>query len=115
MNTLTKLQYNVTQNGMDESPYANEYWDNADEGIYVDIVSGEPLFSSKDKYDARTGWPSFTKPLESDNVVLKRKGMFWDRSQESACGFLPGRRVQRRAATNGNAILRELCSHDIHS
>lgn len=77
LNTLTKLQYNVTQNGMDESPYANEYWDNADEGIYVDIVSGEPLFSSKDKYDARTGWPSFTKPLESDNVVLKRKGMFF--------------------------------------
>lgn len=85
---------------MDESPYANEYWDNADEGIYVDIVSGEPLFSSKDKYDARTGWPSFTKPLSQTTSCLSAKEYFWDRSQESACGFLPGRRVQRRAATN---------------
>ncbi|KKI90022.1 hypothetical protein WQ54_23140 [Bacillus sp. SA1-12] len=75
LKTLTKNQYNVTQNGMDEEPFHNEYWDNKEEGIYVDIVSGEPLFSSKDKYDAGTGWPSFTKPLESKNVVLKRKGL----------------------------------------
>ncbi|MBP3964583.1 peptide-methionine (R)-S-oxide reductase MsrB [Paenibacillus sp. DLE-14] len=73
---LTKQQYDVTQRGIDERPFANEYWDNEEDGIYVDVVSGEPLFSSKDKYDACTGWPSFSKPLESDNVVLKRKGFF---------------------------------------
>lgn len=76
LKTLTKIQYNVTQNGMDEAPFNNEYWDNKEEGIYVDIVSGDPLFSSKDKFDAGTGFPSFTKPLESNNVVLKRKGLF---------------------------------------
>ncbi|MDQ8739147.1 peptide-methionine (R)-S-oxide reductase MsrB [Paenibacillus sp. LHD-38] len=76
LKTLTKLQYNVTQHGADESSFNNEYWDNEEEGIYVDIVSGEPLFSSKDKYDARTGWPSFTKPLDPDNVVLKSKLFF---------------------------------------
>jgi methionine-R-sulfoxide reductase len=75
LNTLTKIQYNVTQIGMDEAPFNNEYWDNKEEGIYVDIVSGEPLFNSNDKYDAGTGWPSFTKPLEPKNVVLKRKGL----------------------------------------
>lgn len=75
LKTLTNIQYNVTQNGMDEAPFHNEYWDNTKEGIYVDIVSGEPLFSSKDKYDAGTGWPSFTKPIEQKNVVLKRKGL----------------------------------------
>lgn len=77
LKTLTKLQYNVTQHGVDEQPFGNEFWDNKAEGIYVDIVSGEPLFSSKDKYDACTGWPSFTKPLESENVVLKRKGLLF--------------------------------------
>jgi peptide-methionine (R)-S-oxide reductase len=76
LKTLNTLQYNVTQHGMDEQPFGNEYWDNEDEGIYVDIVSGEPLFSSKDKYDPRTGWPSFIKPLESNNVVLNHKGLF---------------------------------------
>lgn len=76
LKTLTELQYNVTQHGVDEHPFNNEYWDNEEEGIYVDIVSGEPLFSSKDKYDARTGWPSFTKPLESSNVVLDQKALF---------------------------------------
>ncbi|WP_219834233.1 peptide-methionine (R)-S-oxide reductase MsrB [Paenibacillus sp. R14(2021)] len=76
LKTLTVHQYNVTQRGMDEQPFNNEYWDNEEEGIYVDIVSGEPLFSSKDKYDAQTGWPSFSKPLDSNNVVLKRKFFF---------------------------------------
>jgi methionine-R-sulfoxide reductase len=67
--SLTARQYNVTQEEGTEPPFENEYWDNKHSGIYVDVVSGEPLFSSLDKYDSRTGWPSFTKPLETENVV----------------------------------------------
>jgi methionine-R-sulfoxide reductase len=67
-NKLTPLQYEVTQHEGTERPFANEYWDNKHPGIYVDVVSGEPLFSSIDKYDSGTGWPSFTRPLEPDNV-----------------------------------------------
>ena len=66
---LTALQYEVTQKNGTERPFNNEYWDNKKEGIYVDIVSGEPLFSSRDKYKSGTGWPSFTNPLEKDNIV----------------------------------------------
>lgn len=66
---LTPLQFEVTQNGGTEPPFHNAYWDNHKPGIYVDIVSGEPLFSSKDKFDSGTGWPSFTKPLVPENVV----------------------------------------------
>jgi methionine-R-sulfoxide reductase len=66
---LTPLQYRVTQRDGTERPFANEYWDNKEEGIYVDIVSGEPLFSSRDKYRSGTGWPSFTRPLETGNIV----------------------------------------------
>ncbi|MEO8440416.1 MAG: peptide-methionine (R)-S-oxide reductase MsrB, partial [Spartobacteria bacterium] len=61
--------YEVTQNNGTEPPFKNAYWDNKKPGIYVDIVSGEPLFSSKDKFDSGTGWPSFTKPLVRENVV----------------------------------------------
>ena len=66
---LTRQQYEVTQHEGTERPFSNEYWNNKKAGIYVDVVSGEPLFSSLDKYDSGTGWPSFTQPLESENVV----------------------------------------------
>lgn len=68
---LNPLQYGVTQNNGTETAFRNEYWDNKEEGIYVDVVSGEPLFSSLDKYASGCGWPSFTKPLESENIVEK--------------------------------------------
>jgi peptide methionine sulfoxide reductase msrA/msrB len=68
---LTPLQFEVTQHEGTEPAFSNEYWDNHKPGIYVDIVSGEPLFSSLDKYDSGTGWPSFTKPLEPGNIVTK--------------------------------------------
>lgn len=68
---LTPLQYTVTQEEGTEPAFNNEYWDNKREGIYVDIVSGEPLFSSVDKYNSRTGWPSFSRPLEPEHIVEK--------------------------------------------
>jgi peptide methionine sulfoxide reductase msrA/msrB len=69
---LTPLQYHVTKEEGTERPFDNAYWDNKKEGIYVDIISGDPLFSSKDKYDSGTGWPSFTKLLEEKNVKTKK-------------------------------------------
>jgi methionine-R-sulfoxide reductase len=74
---LTPLQYKVTQQDGTEPPFRNEYWDNKQAGIYVDVVSGEPLFSSLDKFDSGTGWPSFTKPLEPTNVVEKADRSFF--------------------------------------
>ena len=71
MNKLTPLQQYVTQECGTEPPFQNEYWDNHAEGIYVDIVSGEPLFSSSHKFDSGTGWPSFTKPLDATAVIEK--------------------------------------------
>jgi methionine-R-sulfoxide reductase len=69
---LTPLQYEVTQREGTEPPFSNEYWDEHRDGIYVDVVSGEPLFSSRDKYDSGTGWPSFTRPLRPDLVTTRR-------------------------------------------
>jgi methionine-R-sulfoxide reductase len=74
---LTPLQYKVTQHEGTEPAFQNEYWDNKREGIYVDVVSGEPLFSSHDKYDSGTGWPSFTRPLEPANVVTRSDHRLW--------------------------------------
>lgn len=68
---LNRMQYEVTQNNGTEPPFQNEFWDHKEEGIYVDIVSGKPLFSSLDKFDAHCGWPSFTKPLEEEEVAEK--------------------------------------------
>jgi methionine-R-sulfoxide reductase len=69
---LTPEQYRVTQKKGTEPAFRNEYWDNKEPGIYVDVVSGEPLFASVNKYDSRSGWPSFTVPIEPGNVVKKR-------------------------------------------
>jgi len=69
---LTPEQYRVTQKKGTESAFRNEYWDNKEPGIYVDVVSGEPLFASVNKHDSRSGWPSFTVPIEPGNVVKKR-------------------------------------------
>ncbi len=68
---LTDMQYQVTQEDATEPPFANEYWDHDEEGIYVDVVSGEVLFSSRDKFDSGTGWPSFVKPAVPDAIVEK--------------------------------------------
>lgn len=70
-NKLTQMQYDVTQKDATEQPYQNEYNDEKREGVFVDIVSGEPLFSSKEKYESGSGWPSFYQPLEKGNVVEK--------------------------------------------
>jgi methionine-R-sulfoxide reductase len=69
---LTPEQYRITQKNGTEPPFRNEYWDNKEPGIYVDVVSGEPLFASVSKFDSHTGWPSFTVPIEPGNVVKRR-------------------------------------------
>ncbi|MDH3358775.1 MAG: peptide-methionine (R)-S-oxide reductase MsrB, partial [Desulfobacteraceae bacterium] len=74
---LTPLQYRVTRKNGTEPRFQNTYWNNHDAGIYVDIVSGEPLFSSLDKYDSKTGWPSFVRPLAAENIVEKTDRSFF--------------------------------------
>ena len=74
---LSPIQYKVTQHEGTEPPFKNEYWDNHEAGIYVDVVSGEPLFSSLDKFESGTGWPSFTRPLVPDNVKTKTDRQFF--------------------------------------
>ncbi|MCO4850472.1 peptide-methionine (R)-S-oxide reductase MsrB [Bacillus vallismortis] len=66
--SLNRMQYEVTQNNGTEPPFQNEFWNHQEEGLYVDIVSGKPLFTSKDKFDSHCGWPSFTKPIEEEEV-----------------------------------------------
>lgn len=80
--SLTDIQYRVTQKAGTEAPFQNEYVNNHNEGIYVDVVSGEPLFSSKDKFESGTGWPSFMRPLVKENVVEKMdKSLFSERTE----------------------------------
>lgn len=85
---LTKIQFDVTQHSDTEPPYKNEFFKSKAEGIYVDIVTGEPLFSSKDQFDSGTGWPSFKKPLVSENIVEKKdRKLFVVRTEvRSKCG-----------------------------
>lgn len=80
--TLTPMQYRVTQKDATEPPYDNAYWDQKAPGIYVDVVSGEPLFASVHKYESGTGWPSFYKPLEADNIVTRTDyKLVWPRTE----------------------------------
>ena len=80
---LSPLQYQVTRKDATEKPFKNEYWDNKEDGLYVDIISGEPLFSSLDKYESGTGWPSFSKPVSDENVTTTsdRKLLFIVRTE----------------------------------
>jgi methionine-R-sulfoxide reductase len=79
---LSPLQYQVTQHDATERPFQNAYWDNHEPGIYVDVVSGEPLFSSVDKFESGTGWPSFSKPLLAENVQTKTdRSLFMTRTE----------------------------------
>lgn len=80
--SLTGLQYQVTQENATEPPFANEYWDSHEEGIYADIVSGEPLFSSLDKFDSGCGWPSFSRPLDTESISEKPDNSLWMRRTE---------------------------------
>ena len=84
---LTPLQYDVTQREGTEPAFRNEYWDEHREGIYVDVVSGQPLFSSRDKYDSGTGWPSFTRPLRPEAVTTKQdRKLFMSRTEVRSTG-----------------------------
>ena len=87
LSTLSTLQYQVTQEEATEKPFDNSYWNNKSEGIYVDIVSGEPLFSSTDKFDSGTGWPSFTKPIDTKYIQEKED---WTVSSFLSCAQKSG-------------------------
>ncbi len=82
LNRLTDAQFRVTQRDGTERAFGNEYWDNHEPGIYVDVVSGQPLFSSTDKYDSGTGWPSFTRPIDDAAVTTKTDRTLWMRRTE---------------------------------
>ena len=84
---LTHLQYEVTQEDGTEPPFRNAYWNNHEDGIYVDVVSGQPLFTSIDKFDSGTGWPSFTKPIDADAVTTRTdRKLFMSRTEARSTG-----------------------------
>ncbi len=115
---LTPLQYEVTQRNGTERPFQNQYWDNHREGIYVDIVSGEPLFSSVDKFESGTGWPSFTKPLEPGNIVEKEDHSFFTRRTEVKSKHADshlGHVFDDGPAPDRAPVLHEFRCHEIHS
>ena len=104
---LTPLQYEVTQHEATERPFQNAYWDNHEPGIYVDVVSGEPLFSSTDKFESGTGWPSFTRPLVPENVTTKTdRTLGMSRTEvrsahaASACASCPRRSSSRKGTAS---------------
>ena len=87
LSRLTSLQYRVTQEDGTEPSFRNEYWSNREPGIYVDVVSGQPLFSSTDKYESGTGWPSFTRPIQPDVVHTKSDRKLWmERNEVRSAG-----------------------------
>ena len=111
------MQFEVTQQDGTEPPFQNEYFNNEKAGIYVDIVSGEPLFSSTDKFDSGTGWPSFTRPLAPSNVVHShgpqpRHGA--QRGEEPLRGFPPRPPLRRRPDAHGAALLHGLRVPAVH-
>ena len=115
---LTPLQYEVTQKEGTEPAFQNEYWDNKKEGIYVDIVSGEPLFSSLDKYDSGTGWPSFTRPLEPGNIVEKEdRSLLHEphRGPEPVRRFAPRPCLSRWTGADRSPVLHELRVDAVHT
>ena len=115
---LSSMQYQVTQHEGTEPPFQNEYWNNKHAGIYVDVASGEPLFSSLDKYDLGTGWPSFTKPLEPDHIVNHTDfKLFLPRTEVrfEVRQFPFGTCLQRRPGSDRLALLHELRRAALHS
>lgn len=83
VSSLSNIQYEVTQQDATEPPFRNAYWNTHDAGIYVDVVSGQPLFSSTDKFDSGTGWPSFTKPIENEAVTTRTDRTLWMKRTEA--------------------------------
>lgn len=118
VSALSPEQYQVTQENGTERPFTGEYWDNHAAGLYVDVVSGEPLFASTDKFDSGSGWPSFTKPVESANVSCKRdfSHLMLRTEVRSTHGDQPPRpRLQGRSGAGGwLALLHQLGFAEIH-
>ena len=108
---LTPLQFEVTQNDATEPPFRNEFWDNHEAGIYVDVATGEPLFSSVDKFESGTGWPSFTRPIEDGHVVSKTDATLRDGAHRGPLErrrLAPRARLRRRSRPDGPALLHQL-------
>ena len=114
---LGSLEYEVTQHDATEPPFRNRFWDNHEAGLYVDIVSGEPLFSSVDKFDSGTGWPSFTKPVEGENVVDKvdiSHGMRRVEVRSKHANSHSGARLRRRSASHAPTLLHQFGVAPLH-